>query len=207
MAVATCAAMALLDMLSVALAARDVLDDRFSIEDCEIVVSALKKVGLTTMASLRTGFPADSAQRELYVRGFCKEVGIDSCADLLLAMALGALNLSLDACSSAFVLRPDAFSTKRLHGGTWVEAEAPVLKAGRSSSPDVILSTGSSSIAPPGAGAGTSRFAAPPGAKAAGLPNAALLLTSVSASLVATATLFRASVHHHHHSSLRGTRL
>ena len=49
--------MALLDMLSVALAARDVLDDRFSIEDYEIVVSALEEGGANDVGFFAHGVP------------------------------------------------------------------------------------------------------------------------------------------------------
>ena len=76
--------MALTDILSVALAARDVLgEDKFSDSDCSSVAEAMKKAGLTTYASLRIGFPRDPEARSAMVRGWCKEVKLSDFFELV----------------------------------------------------------------------------------------------------------------------------
>ena len=130
--------MALTDILSVALAARDVLgEDKFSDSDCSSVAEAMKKAGLTTYASLRIGFPRDPEARSAMVRGWCKEVKLSDFFELVDAMATGALSFSLSTCSSPLVSRPGLFTAKRLHGGAWVESDSVVAKVARVSAHQV----------------------------------------------------------------------
>ena len=177
--------MALLDLFVVAKAARGLFDARYNDEDCKMVVTAMKKAGLSTYASLRIGFPRDPASREKFVRGWCDEIGLTQ-VDLAVAMVLGSLDLSLGACSSPMVVSPGMFAPKRLHGGSWVEAGDPTLRSVRCHRSPVASSSEGPCASPPGVGAGPARLSALPEAKAADSRSAASCLASVSASLVAT---------------------
>ena len=96
------------------------------LQDQSLVLGAKAELGLSNKQDL-----PDPAARSLMVPGWCTEVGIDELFELVNAMAIGALSLSLECCAAPVVACSDLFTAKRLHGGAWVETNACVVKSAR----------------------------------------------------------------------------